>query len=317
MKKYAKAITVGLLAGSMTLGAVACKGGDNTVYYDNDNHPIRFTTLEVDRVFNPFFSTSATDSNVVGMTQISMLANDAAGNPAYGDNEACVVKDMEIITTGETKDVDLKTEYRFVLKNNVKFSDGSPLTMKDVLFNFYVYLDTAYTGSSTIYSTDIVGLKEYRTQAASEKEQDSFMEQFKIAAETRINALVMTADAIFDEHKEENLNVTDFRAYLQAKQTASEGDAYKNLVADFDKALELFKEELEADYSASLNSYEDTKFTDKAGVVHEGLFTTDVEVFLYNEGYITWSKKDGKLSSSLTNNLNDFKDASKWDKQKE
>lgn len=314
MKKYLKAITIGLLAGSLTLSAVGCKDPDNPdsdkKYYNNENDPIRFTTLEVDRVFNPFFSTSGTDSNVVGMTQLSMLANDAAGNPSYGDDEACVVKDMEIITTG-TEDVDLKTEYRFVLKNNLKFSDGTPLTMKDVLFNFYVYLDTAYTGSSTIYSTDIVGLKEYRTQASTDEEQKSFMQRFEVAAEGRINALVMKSEEVLDEHKEENMNVADFRGYLEAKQ---DQDTYKNLVADYDKALELFQEELESDYSASLNSFEDIKFTDKAGKVYENLFTTDVEVFLYNEGYITWSKKDGKLSSALSNNLNDFKNESKWDK---
>lgn len=312
MKKFAKAVTVGLLAGSMALGTVGCKDG-NQKYYNNEDDPLRFTTLEVDKVFNPFFSTSATDSNVIGMTQLSMLTNDAAGNPAYGDNEACIVKDMEVITTGTTQDVDLKTEYRFVLKNNVKFSDGSPLTMKDVLFNFYVYLDNAYTGSSTIYSTDIVGLKEYRTQAADEKEQDAFMDQFKVIAEQRINGLVMKADEVLDAHKDENLTTADFKTFLQAKE--DEG-TYQHLVADFDKAVELFKEELEADYSAALNSYEDIKFTDRAGTVYEHLFTTDVEVFLYNEGYITWNKRDGKLSSALTNNLNDFKDPAKWYKEK-
>lgn len=312
MKKVAKAVTVGLLAGSMALGTVGCKDGSQK-FYNNEEDPLRFTTLEVDKVFNPFFSTSATDSNVIGMTQLSMLSNDAAGNPAYGDDEACIVKDMEIITTGTTQDVDLKTEYRFVLKNNVKFSDGSPLTMKDVLFNFYVYLDIAYTGSSTIYSTDIVGLKEYRTQAADEKEQDAFMDQFKVIAEQRINGLVMKAEEVLKEHQDENLTTADFKTFLQAKE--DEG-TYRYLVADFDKASELFKEELEADYSAALNSYEDIKFTDKAGTVHEHLFTTDVEVFLYNEGYITWNKKDGKLSSALTNNLNDFKDPAKWNKEK-
>ena len=314
MKKFAKAITVGVLAGSMALSAVACKPDEdgNKKYYNNETDPLRFTTLDVDGVFNPFFSTSATDSNIVGMTQLSMLANDAAGNPAYGDDEACVVKDMEIIQTG-VEDVDLKTEYRFVLKNNVKFSDGTPLTMKDVLFNFYVYLDIAYMGSSTIYSTDIVGLKEYRTQAADEKEQEAFMQKFEIAADARINALVSMADEIFDEHADELMNTADFKEYLQAKQDAG---IYPHLVADFDKALQLFKEELEADYSANLNTYEDTKFTDRDGKVYEGLFTTDVESFLYNEGYITWNKRDGKLESALTNNLGDFKDPSKWDKDK-
>ena len=151
--------------------------------YNNETDPLIFSSQEADKVFNPFFHTSAADSQIVGMTQLGMIGNDKEGKPTYGDDEAVIVKDLEITTTG-TPDVDEKTTYKFVLKNNIKFSNGSPLTIKDVLFNFYVYLDPVYTGSSTIYSTDIVGLKEYRTQESSETEQDNFNKQFEIAAET-------------------------------------------------------------------------------------------------------------------------------------
>ena len=55
-------------------------GGKQKTYYDNENDSLVFSTLEVDKVFSPFFSTSATDSNVVGLTQIGMLGNDKDGN---------------------------------------------------------------------------------------------------------------------------------------------------------------------------------------------------------------------------------------------
>ena len=87
-----------------------------------------------------------------------MLGNDKDGNVVYGDNEGVVTKDLEIRSNDGTANVDLTTTYYFVLKNDVRFSNGSYLTIKDVLFNLYVYLDPVYTGSSTIYSTDIVGL---------------------------------------------------------------------------------------------------------------------------------------------------------------
>lgn len=134
-----------------TLFAVTGCNPANQTYYDNETDKLVFTTQEVDKVFNPFYATSATDSSVVGMTQIGMLANDENGQPAYGDEEPVVVKDLQIVTQGDY-DVDQTTTYYFVLKNDVKFSNGSPLTIKDVLFNLYVYLDPAYTGSSTIYS---------------------------------------------------------------------------------------------------------------------------------------------------------------------
>ena len=177
MKFKAVKLTAGVLAASIALSFTGCNGGKNTQYFDNENDPLVFSTLEVDRVFNPFYAASATDSDVVGLTQLSMLSNDSKGNVAYGEDEACIVLDYEETTTGEGENQ--KTEYKFVLKNNVRFSDGSYLSMKDVLFNFYVYLDPVYNGSSTIYSTDIVGLQEYRTQESSETEQDNFMAQFE------------------------------------------------------------------------------------------------------------------------------------------
>lgn len=310
-----KKLSLLCLVVTISFAIVGCKkdkrpgdGGKET-YYDNETDPLVFSTLAVDKVFNPFFSTSATDSNVVGLTQISMLGNDAAGKPTYGDNEAVVTKDLQIITEG-TEDVDQTTTYYFVLKNNVQFSNGTYLTMKDVLFNLYVYLDRAYMGSSTIYSTDIVGLKEYRTQASTETEQDNFELQFQVKAEDRINALVEASLEIFDDHKNESLDQKLYLEYL--KEYINVADVYKNVVKDYEKACELFEEELNTDYSNALNSYEDMVFSNESGKVFRNLFTTDVEVFLYNEGYISWNRKEGKLESSLTNNPESLKN---WTKE--
>lgn len=295
MKRSTKTITTGILACGLALGCVGC--GDTAKIYNNDSDPLVFSTLAVDKVFNPFYSTSGTDSAVVELTQLPMISSDKDGKPVCGDNEACVVKDYEIVTTG-TENVDQKTTYYFVLKNNVKFSDGSALTMKDVLFNLYVYLDLAYTGASTIYSTDIVGLKEYRTQKDSEKEQDSFMEQFQAKATDRINALLNAIQEIRDEHGDEDISGEELKEYLKGK-VSTVGNR-ENLVEDYEKTVSLFEEELESDYSAAKDTYSDISFTDQNGKLYKGLFTTDVEAFLYNEGFITWSKKDGKLRSSFT-----------------
>ena len=112
-------------------------------------------TEQLDGLFNPFFATSAKDSTIVSMTQIGMLTTGYEGGEvtvAYGDDEAVVVKDLSIVHN----DSDDTTVYTFVIKNGIKFSDNHPLTIEDVLFNMYVYLDPVYTGSSTMYSTDIV-----------------------------------------------------------------------------------------------------------------------------------------------------------------
>ena len=149
----------------------------STTNYNNDTTPFVMSSAEVDGVFNPFYSTNAADSNVISLTQIGMLTNDKQGNIAYGENEATVVLDYAQESNNGVEDVDLKTTYYFVLKNDILFSNGSPLTMKDVLFNLYTYLDPVYSGSSTIYSTDIVGLSEYRTGKEGKDEQDRFESQ--------------------------------------------------------------------------------------------------------------------------------------------
>ena len=125
--------------------------GGNGVVIDNETTRLVLSTSELDGVFNPFYYSSGPDGSVIGMTQIGMLSSDKEGKVAFGKDEACVVLDYEAVpnvdsSTGET----LTTTYRFVLKNNIKYSNGSPLTMKDVLFNLYVYLDPSYYGSTTI-----------------------------------------------------------------------------------------------------------------------------------------------------------------------
>lgn len=282
---------------------VACNRKTNKAY-DNENDPLVFSTQAVDKVFNPFFSSTGPDNSVVGMTQISMLTNDKAGKAAYGPNEAVVTLDYEEVQKGN--DTDGTTTYYFVLKNDIRFSNGSYLTIKDVLFNYYVYLDPAYTGSSTIYSTDIVGLKKYRTQNEDENEQDSFNSRFKTEAEGRINALKDACTEVLDSHQEYGVASVAEMSELLADY-ASKNTGYENVVADFAKAVELFKEELANDYSNAVDSYKDITFKDEGGELYKNLLTTDQEAFLYNEGIISWSKKDGKLSASFTDDLNSIK----------
>ena len=312
MKAILNKFLILLMIFGVTTTLISCGGDgnqtDDGVYYNNQTDPLVFSSQEVDKVFNPFFSTTATDGTVVGMTQIGMLGNDKDGKkPTYGDDEAVVTKDLQIVTEG-TEDVDQTTTYYFVLKNNVRFSNGSYLTIKDVLFNLYVYLDPAYSGSSTIYSTDIVGLKKYRTQQTTEKEQDSFKAQFELEADTRIETLIATSLEIKDEH--DTYTSDEFKEYLAEYQEL--GGVYSNLVKDYEKAIELFRKELETDYSNSIDSYEDIVFKDKNGKIYKNLFTTDVEAFLYNEQFISWNKKEGKLTCDFVNDLSLLKN---WTKE--
>ncbi len=328
--KITKALALGLV--SLTcVTAASCGGSNETTPTEspsqssnnekNNTRPLTMASQEVDQVFSPFFSSSTADASVVSMTQISMLTNDKNGNPKTRKQGASVVTyDYEIKYDATSN----TSTYYFVLDNSIKFSNGSALTMKDVLFNLYVYLDPVYNGSSTMYSTDIVGLKQYRTQTASETEQDSFMDGFNRQAEQRISDLCDAYDDIYDKlGANENLTVELLRDKLEEYQ---ETNGYDTLVSDFDKINSLFKEELSNDYktakSASTDDYKD-QFLDSKGNIQSFInskgesvttpFETTAEIFLYNEGFITWSKKDCQFSFKAHNSLDEIRQLSEQD----
>ena len=291
-------LALAMLMGSLTM-LFSC--GEDKERIDNETTRLVLSTSELDGVFNPFFSSSAPDGSVVGMTQLGMLSADKDGKVSYGENEACVVLDYQAIPELDAEGNTVRTKYLFVLKNNLKFSNGSPLTMRDVLFNLYVYLDPAYYGSSTIYSTDIVGLKEYRTQSTSESVQDKFGEGFNALAADRILRL---NECIVDikekpEYQYASLNdaqmVAELTAMMNERKVYDEG--YATIVDDYNLAKEYFKKELKTDYGYSRGTAQDIVFTDQSG--NKVTLTTDTEAFLYNEGLIEWIEKEYRFEYKL------------------
>lgn len=255
-------------------------------------------TDQPDGLFNPFFSTSAADGTIVAMTQIGMLSSNYVDGEVvvgYGDEEAVVVKDYDIVEKDDT------TVYTFILKNGILFSDGHPLTMEDVLFNYYVYLDPVYTGSSTLYSTDIIGLSEYRTQtkgSASDDSNELVSSQAASRAKTRINELI---NLFNNQLKSSSTKEVDYNTMKAAILAHNLGSGYKaaisnnpsevsnqNLLRDYERALELFKEELQSDYVSAQESY-----TDEPYKSHDE-FKDEIFCFMFSEGYVEVEYAEGE-----------------------
>ena len=178
MKKTRKIIGIAFVFAMVAMLACMLAGcKKNKQNYDTETRAFSMSISTPDGVFNPYFSSSAYDSSIVGQTQIGMLSTDSKGNIVAGENEPCVAKDYSV-TEAADKTI---TTYEFLIKNGIKFSDGHDLTINDVLFNLYVYLDPAYTGNATIYSTDIVGLKNYRMQQTGETSDSSAFEETFVA----------------------------------------------------------------------------------------------------------------------------------------
>ena len=259
---------------AMLLSMVAMLCGCDPKSTSNQTDTFVIMTDQLDGLFNPFYSTSANDGSIVGMTQIGMLGADYVNGEikvAYGDNESVVAKDYAIVPREDGSDY---VDYFFVIKNGIKFSDGHPLTMEDVLFNYYVYLDPVYTGSSTLYSTDILGLEEYRTQQSLSGSGSGGSAAINSAAAAAAKVRLLELINLFTASlKVSTSKAMPPAAMEQAIKDHVLSDGYKGaisnnpaevtndqLLADYRHALELFKEELGRDWNSAQESYTDAPY---------------------------------------------------------
>ncbi|NMA95665.1 MAG: ABC transporter substrate-binding protein [Clostridiales bacterium] len=131
---------------------------------NNETTPLVVSTGTLDGKFSSFFNTSAYDTDVVDMTQIGLLYYNKDGAPEAGIDVPSLAYEYD----QEVSDDQSKSVYTFVLKNGIEFSDGEPVTAKDVLFSMYVLSDPMYDGSSTFYTMNIEGIDEYRHQTSAD-----------------------------------------------------------------------------------------------------------------------------------------------------
>ena len=271
-------------------------------------------TDNLDGLFNPFFSTSASDGTIVSMTQIGMLTSDTDENGdahvAYGPDYAVVVLDYEskYDINGASEKPDEKkgvTTYTFVIKNGIKFADGTPLTIEDVLFNLYVYLDPVYTGSSTMYSTDIQGLSQYRIQqnlSGGTNADEHLTNLARTRATSRISELINVFKTF--QLSSGNYETTEEKmkaairtwalstGYKEAVSGNPDEVTTDQLLADYEKALELFKKELERDYEAAKEAYTDEPYKSNG--------FDEITSFMFMEGYVDveyGEDEDGKANA--------------------
>lgn len=285
-----------VLVASLVLSLTLCGGNKS------EKSSINIMTDELSGLFNPFYATSGADQDVIGMTQIGMLSTDKNGKTVAGDDYATVVKDY---TSEEVKEGDTvkETVYTFVIKNGIKFSDGKPLTMNDVLFNMYEYLDPVYTGSSTMYSIKIKGLKAYRTQK-NESGDSNIEETLSRTAETRATNRIQELQRVYSKKGLLPGSTSSYFLSVEDMETAiaswTVSDAYKRAVAlesewseidwnqqlleDYRYALKTFKEELQSDFNAAKESFDTTKMPYSE---HADKLESDVFKFLLYEGKIT------------------------------
>ena len=183
-----KKILALILALVMALALVACGGNSNNNTTPPDNNtqnententdtptPAEDKTLQVgyspfNSKFSPFFSETAYDQDAMAVTQLGLLTSDRTG--------AIILKGIEGETVNFngtdytyygpadltiTENADGTVFYDFKLRDDIKFSDGEPVTIDDVIFSMYVLADPTYDGSSSFFAQPILGMDEYRS----------------------------------------------------------------------------------------------------------------------------------------------------------
>ena len=270
-------------------------------------------TDTLDGLFNPFFSTSASDGTIVSMTQIGMLTSDT---DEKGDAQVAFGPEYSVVTLDYQSKYDINessenpdekqgvTTYTFVIKNGLKFSDGKPLTIEDVLFNMYVYLDPVYTGSSTMYSTDIQGLSQYRIQqnlSGGTNADEHLTNLARTKAASRITELINvfrtfekssgTYETTEEKMRDKILAWGLSAGYKSAISNDPDSVTNDQLLKDYEKTLELFKKELERDYEAAKEAYTEEPYKSNG--------FDEITSFMYMEGYVKveFGEKDGKLNA--------------------
>lgn len=226
--------------------------------------------------FSPFFAQNADDQDVADATSLYMMYTDRVSNPVLNgiEGETREYNGTDYTYTGPaditvTENEDGTVFYDIKMRDDLVFSDGTPIDIDDFIFGLYVYLDPSYDGSMTIYSTPIQGLEEYRS-----------------GMDTMLNLLVKAGR-----------DNTDFTNWDEETQTA--------FWADLDQAGAAFAQEI-VDYCVENGACEEGDVAGAAAAWgFEGLAADATPADFFNalcEGYewdLTTMSESEKAGSSL------------------
>ena len=184
-KSFLKKLSLGLAA-VMTVASLSACGKDNTSTDGANTETGASESTEVSTStgadtlvvgkdtfgskFSPFFATLAYDQDVSDMVSIGLLASDREGNIVMKgiEGETIAYNGTDYTYNGiadcdVTQNDDGTVVYDFTLRDDIKFSDGEPLTADDVIFSMYVFADPTYDGAATFYTLPIRGMEDYRS----------------------------------------------------------------------------------------------------------------------------------------------------------
>ena len=167
----AVAMTASLLAscGGSSSGKKEDQSGKQSADASKDSGAMVFASDEFNAKFSPFFAETVSDIMVSDLVNVQLLQLDRTGSiitkGIEGEKKEYNGKEY---TYHGISDLDIKENsdgtvfYDFKLKDGLKFSDGEPFTIDDIIFTMYVLADPTYDGNATFFTLPIQGMDEYR-----------------------------------------------------------------------------------------------------------------------------------------------------------
>ena len=167
----AVAMTASLLAscGGSSSGKKEDQSGKQSADASKDSGAMVFASDEFNAKFSQFFAETVSDTMVSDLVNVQLLQLDRTGSiitkGIEGEKKEYNGKEY---TYHGISDLDIKENsdgtvfYDFKLKDGLKFSDGEPFTIDDVIFTMYVLADPTYDGNATFFTLPIQGMEEYR-----------------------------------------------------------------------------------------------------------------------------------------------------------
>jgi peptide/nickel transport system substrate-binding protein len=171
-KKLTAILLAGTMVMGMTTGTMSVMAAEAEAE-SGESTPLVVAVDDLSEKFSEFFASSVPDQTVADMTAVFLLDNDRAGEIIYNGIEGETkeyngteynyngIADCEI-----TENEDGTVDYDFTIRDDVKFADGEPMTIDDVIFSLYVFLDPSYDGGASASSLPIKGLDAYKSGSA-------------------------------------------------------------------------------------------------------------------------------------------------------
>lgn len=264
--------------------------------------------------FSPFFCNSVPDRQAETITQLRIATMDRTGalvaNAKDGETIAYNGKDytyngLSNISTSYDEAADITT-YNINIRDDVKFSDGEPLTADDIIFTYYVISDPSYDGSNTFSSKPIIGMKNYRANSTiagdiTTDEVNAVIAEMPEELATQIKDTIITptltsemewaaslyGDDSYKDYTDKYPETKDLFAFFYSKDEAYDSTAVadeKQVLADIIaqygsdyKALGKAYAQDETNYDADVQKLAETYLVEQKRAAGEGEEVSNIE----------------------------------------